>query len=178
MGIGGYGTQNLWQAGTETDPAEGYRFWWEDYPAKPQQYYGPSVGCGNHVAVQVDYNREYANQSYFYMSNYSNNQYASGHIGFKPNSNSAEWIDERTSRVSGCPYELANFGHTDWSYSQAESTLYGNRLLPISSYSYDFLDMYNNPPGDYTLLAASPFGLNSDGKSFTDQWYNFGTQPC
>lgn len=50
VGIGGSCQQcNLFQAGTETDPLQHYRFWWEAFPSNRQQFQGPSVGPGNQV---------------------------------------------------------------------------------------------------------------------------------
>src|SRR6478609_5731951 len=56
VGLGGFNGTNLWQAGTESDHAEGYRFWWEYLPGANIIYAGPSVSCNQAVNVEVDYN--------------------------------------------------------------------------------------------------------------------------
>lgn len=176
VGLGGSYGANLWQAGTETDAYEGYRFWWEYYPNKPQIFAGPYVSHGDLVSVEVDYNYTFAGQSYVYMANYTRGTYWSTHVSFAPDTHSAEWIDERSSDYnSGCLHPLENYGHTNWTYAQAESSNYqSNKLLPISSFDYYDVIMWQNPPSDWTLL-SDPGPLGSDGKSFTDTWVRHGT---
>jgi hypothetical protein len=73
VGIGGVNSSSIWQAGTETDPEQGYRMWYEAFP-NSIVYAGPAVSPGNQVYVNVDYNWTYSNESYVYMYNYANGQ--------------------------------------------------------------------------------------------------------
>lgn len=108
IGIGGYSSSQLWQAGTETDHAEGYRFWWEKVGAGgvPIQYQEPAVACGNYVDVEVDYNYSVLGKAYLWMQNYTNGQYWSHQESFVPaiTARSGLWrgqavVQARTMRV-------------------------------------------------------------------------------
>jgi len=168
----GLGSANIWQGGTETDWDQGYRFWYEAFPKIGIHYAGPPVGCGDHVAVQVDYNKTVANASYIYMSNYSNGQYWSTSYGngFVPGSNQADWIVERT-QCSGGAFALQQTGQTNWSYVQAESiTVNNDALEPAGAFNYQVIAMWEGS----TELAHTN-GLGSDQKSFSVYFDNSGT---
>lgn len=181
-GDNGFGVSNpnLWQGGTELD-ASGNYFWWENYPTQSEQKISTSsisVGCNDQVNGEVDWNYTYANDSYVYLANYTRNQYWSHKLAWKPSLGSAEWIDER----SGCfgtshIHYLANFGFDDWTYAQAADHGYGSNVLPITSYPYSGITMYD--PNNYpNSTLAYPTGLFSDGKSFNNFFQNSGTATC
>lgn len=178
VGLGGYGaTANLWQAGTETDWYEGYRFWYEYVPGNTILYAGPAVGCGNHVSVEVDYNYSVSGKSYLLMQNYSNGQYWSTQQSFVPNQGSAEWIVERTSCATNINnpknYALSNTTNVNWSAAQAANTNNGNLGEPISWYAYSALSMSQNG-----VDLSDNSGLGSGGGSFTTYYHNSGISYC
>ncbi|MGH2501819.1 MAG: G1 family glutamic endopeptidase [Ktedonobacterales bacterium] len=171
----GRGSANIWQGGTESDYPQGYRFWYEAFPKTSITFAGPAVGCSDHVAVQVDFNTTVANQSYIFMSNYSNGQYWSKTYGngFVPGSNQVEWINERPS-CSGGLWALQPTGTTSWTYAQAESRVVNNDALePAGAYNYQIISMYQGS----TELAGSS-DLLSDQESFFVNYYHTGTSSC
>lgn len=171
----GLGNTNLWQGGTETDAWNGYRFWYEFATQTTGTiiYAGPPVGCGDHVAVQVDYNYTVANQSYVYMSNYSKNKYWSTSRSVQPGSNQAEWIVERTQCGDHHGYALQQTGQTDWSYVQAATAASQDHIQPAGAFNYQDISMYENG----TQLAETS-GLFSDQKSFDVYIDATGTSQC
>jgi hypothetical protein len=176
IGIGGYSSSQLWQAGTETDHAEGYRFWWEKVGAGgvPIQYQGPAVACGNYVDVEVDYNYSVLGKAYLWMQNYTNGQYWSHQESFVPSNNSAEWIVERTSCGSGKNYALAPFGSVNWDSAYAANTTTGGNVgQPITYYNYSELPMYQNG-----VDLSDNSGLGSGGTTFTTYYHSSGVSYC
>lgn len=110
VGLVGVNGSHLWQAGTESDHAEGYRFWWEYVPGAPIIYAGPAVGCNQAVNVELDYNYSVSGMAYLWMYNYYNGQYWSTYKSFVPGNNTAEWIVERVGCGTGKNYALAPTG--------------------------------------------------------------------
>lgn len=176
IGIGGYGTPHLWQGGTESDHAQGYRFWYEAVVSSTSQivYAGPAVTCGNSVSVQVDYNYTVAGNSYVYMANYTKGQYYSTYRSFTPSNNSAEWIVERTSCGTNLNYALAPTSQVPWSSAYAASTsVLNDAHLSISSFANQAVTMYQN-----SVLLSYPSSLSSGGTSFINYYVNSGVSYC
>ncbi len=182
VGLGGFYNDNLWQAGTFESPKTGYYFWWEAFPTQYAQVITNFVlGCGDQVAVDVNYNRSCSNQSFAYMDDYTADTYFStGCVNFTPDTNTSEWIDERPSILSGnsyCTPQLLDFGQVSWYYSTAYSTWYGNTMMRINQYNDLQIVMTNNGLSGTSL--ASPGGISSNnGGSFTDYWQSPGTSNC
>lgn len=177
VGIGGDGSSNLWQAGTETDHAEGYRFWWEKVApvgGVSIQYQGPAVGCGNYVDVEVDYNYTVPGQAYLWMQNYSTGNYWDHQESFAPSNNSAEWIVERTSCGTNTNYALAPTSKVNWDSAYAANTTVDyNDDLPISNWNYYQANMYQNG-----VDLSDNSGLGSGGTTFTTSYHNSGVSYC
>lgn len=167
VGIGGvFGNQYLFQAGTETDPVENYRFWWEAAP-NPVHYQGPAVSPGNEVYVEVDYNRTCGGQSYAFMYNYATGGYwGTPCQSFTPDQGSADWIVERGSVWCGSyygPTTLAQTTQVNWHSDFADSTnAGGNTDHNIGYYNNTEVDMVDN---GYFLESTSVLGTGGDGGS-------------
>jgi hypothetical protein len=174
VGIGGYGSNNLWQAGTETDHAEGYRFWYEDVPNDNIIYAGPTVHSGDFVYVEVDYNYNVRNEAFLSMYNQNNGQYWSTQKSFVPGGNSVEWILERTSCGTSKNYALAPITNLNWSDAYEENTYSGNYVVPITNWGTLYeTTMYQNG-----VDLSDNSGIGSDGASFTTYYHHPGTSYC
>ncbi len=173
IGLGGYNSSNLWQAGTETDHANGYRFWYEYVPGSNIIYAGPAVACGDSVYVALDYNQTVPGKSYVYMYNYVNGQYWSTSKSFVPSNNSAEWIVERTSCGTNKNWALTPFGTVSWWSLSAASSNYANDVNePLTYFSHAELNMYQNG------VDLSDNSTVSGGNSFATFYHNSGTSYC
>jgi len=173
VGLGGFNGTNLWQAGTESDHAEGYRFWWEYLPGANIIYAGPSVSCNQAVNVEVDYNYSVGGKAYLWMYNYYNGQYWSATKSFVPGNNTAEWIVERTSCGTNKNYALAPINTVNWSAAYAASTSFDNDIVHGVSYFPDFeAKMYQNG----TLLSDN--STVSGGEYVATYYHNSGVSYC
>ncbi len=177
VGIGGVSGNNLWQAGTESDHAEGYRFWYEDYPTQSMIYAGPAVGCNQAVNVEVDYSYNVGGKAYVWMYNYYNGQYYSATKSFVPDRSTAEWIVERPgcSLTTSKNWALAPIGTVYWSSTYAASTSYDNDIVHdlgyFSSYYYPE-DMYQD-----NVLLSNNSGV-SGGEYFSTYYDHSGVSYC
>lgn len=172
IGLGGWGSSHLWQAGTETDAAEGYRFWYEFVPGSNIIYAGPAVTCNDFVYVHVDYDYTYYNLAYVYMWNRNNGQYWSTTKSFVPSNNSAEWIVERYSCGSD-NWELTYTSDVYWSSaSAANTTVYSNGTQPFTDFWYSQLNMYQNG-----VDLSDNSGVYSTD-DFTTYYHHPGTSTC
>lgn len=175
VGIGGYNSNDLWQAGTETDHAEGYRLWYEAASSLTSNliYAGPAVACGNSIWVEVDYNYSVSRKAYLDMENYSNGQYWATTKSFQPSNNSAEWIVERPSCPTG-NYAYAPFTNVNWTDAVAASTSYYNDVpFSITSFAYSKL----NPYQDGVELSSNS-APSSGGNAFTTTYLHSGNSFC
>ncbi len=173
VGLGGVNGTNLWQAGTESDHAEGYRFWWEYLPGANIIYAGPSVSCNNSVNVEMDYNYSVSGMAYLWMYNYSNGQYWSATKSFVPGNNTAEWIVERTSCDTNKNYALAPINTVSWSEAYAASTSYNNDIVHALTYFPHYvLNMYQN-----NVLLSDNSSV-SGGEYFSTYYHNYGVSYC
>lgn len=175
VGIGGVSANNLWQAGTESDHAEGYRFWYEDYPTQNMIYAGPSVACNQSVYVEVQYNYDISGEAYVYMYNNSNGQYYSATKSFVPNNHTAEWIVERP----GCSltqiknWALAPIDSVYWTSVYAASTSYDNDYVHDLAYFSNYAEsMYQN-----NVLLSDNSSI-SGGTYFLTYYHNAGVSYC
>ncbi len=176
VGIGGDSGTHLFQAGTESDYPDGYRFWWEDVPRHQSIVYaGPSVYCGNKVNSYVSYNYDVAGQAYLWMYNYQNGQYWSyaDTASFIPGSNSAEWIVERPACQTG-NYALAPISNVNWTNGWAGSTTSDNDLAQsIEAFAPEEPTIVQNG-----VLLSDNSGIGYDGESFTTYYHASGVSYC
>jgi hypothetical protein len=168
IGLGGYGTGSLIQAGTGIDAGDNLYAWFEYLkPGRqfPIQRTGLAVHPGDHIHIWVNYvySNNYAN---LYVTDLttgrsSNNiVFALGHKYY--DGSSAEFIDERPSlTVNGSFTSLENFGTTNW--SQARSMTTGGGWGTLSSFNHVRINM------QASHLLASPSALTSS-TSFSDHW--------
>lgn len=171
VGLGGWYSTYLWQAGTTEDFATGYHMWWEAYPLNYEQINSRNLSCGDHIQAEVDWNVNRAGQSYVYIVDKNNGDYISGPYAFTPDLQSADWIDERSGcTLGGTPkyYFLADFQYVQWSNANAKLDNNGADYQPISAFQnsqvtmYESLSPYNN--------MTSPGNLGGGGNNFQDNW--------
>jgi hypothetical protein len=132
VGFDGWGSNDVFQAGTEADAncsSTDYYFWYEWYPAGSVKVSQP-VGPGDWVTVEVQYTTASPHGTAFLSNGTSGTAFS-----FNPPSgttyvgNSAEWIVERPT-VNGSLPDLANY----------------------------FFDLFNNNPQAYNGHSYSPGG--------------------
>lgn len=173
VGIGGvYGNQHLLQVGTALLTDRRFHLFYELYP-NPPVISSQSFGCANAFTAEVDYN-VYSTGTYknhISIKNLSTGytlDYTVRDSQFKPNMQSAEWIDERPSCSSSLT-DLADFHYVGWTNPRARSNTNGANLSGIGSFTNSVIVMQDNK--QHTL--AKPDGLNSNN-TFKDRWYNTG----
>ena len=173
VGIGGvYGSQHLLQVGTALLPDGRFHLFYELFP-KPAVISSKTFRCADAFTAEVDYNltSKGANKNHIFIKDISAGftlDYVVPDSQFKPDMQSAEWIDERPSCSSSLT-DLANFHYVVWTNPQARSNTNGAVLRGISSFANSAIVMQDNK--QHTL--AKPDGLNSNN-TFKDRWYNAG----
>jgi len=173
VGIGGvYGNQRLLQVGTALLTDGRFHLFYELFP-NPPTISTQSFGCANAFTAEVDYNlySRGANKNHVYIKNLSTGftlDYTVSDSQFKPDMQSAEWIDERPSCGSGLT-DLANFHYVNWTGIQVRSNTNSAGLSGAGSFSNNALVMQDK--NQNTL--AKPDGLNTNN-TFKDRWYNAG----
>ncbi|GAC1424043.1 MAG: hypothetical protein PVS3B3_37780 [Ktedonobacteraceae bacterium] len=174
VGIGGvYGSQHLLQVGTALLTDGRFHPFYELFP-NPPMISNQSFSCGNAFTAEVDYNfySRGTNKNHIFIKNISTG-FTLDHIvpdsRFKPDMQSAEWIDERPS-CSRSLADLANFHYVGWTNLQARSNSNGAGLSGIGSFANSTIVMQDNK--QHTL--AKPDGLNPNN-TFKDRWYNAGS---
>lgn len=186
VGLGGFYNENLWQAGTTEDPSDGYFFWYEAYPLiQAVKLTNNRLYCGDTVAVDVNYNISCSNGVFAWMEDYTHYTYQTSNNGnclsFTPDLNTADWIDERPTFYDygvQCHTTLYDFVNVNWSDVAAYSTWYYNNYMTLIQYNDLMIEMTDNGSSSSTRL-AEPGQVNSNnGSSFTDIWYNAGTNTC
>ncbi len=174
VGIGGvYGSQKLLQVGTALLTDGRFHLFYELFP-NPPVINSKGFSCANAFTAEVDYNFMSIgkNKNHISIKNLSTGfrlDYIVPDGQFKPDMQSAEWIDERPSCNSNLT-DLANFHYSSWTNLQARSNTKGGGLFGISSFANSALVMQDNK--HHTL--AKPDGLNANS-TFKDRWYNGGS---
>ena len=174
VGIGGvYGSQHLLQVGTALLADGRFHIFYELYP-NPPVISRQSFGCTNAFTAEVDYNL-YSTGTYknhIFIKNLSTGftlDYTVHDSQFKPDMQSAEWIDERPSCRSSLT-DLTNFHYVGWTNPQARSNTKNAPLLGISSFTNSAIVMLDNKQH----LLAKPDSLKANN-TFKDRWYNAGS---
>ncbi len=173
VGIGGvYGNQHLLQVGTALLTDGRFHPFYELFP-NPPVISSKSFRCADAFTAEVDYNltSKGANKNHVFIKDISAGftlDYVVPDSKFKPDMQSAEWIDERPSCSSSLT-DLANFHYVVWKNPQARSNTNNGVLSGIGSFANSVIVMQDNK--QHTL--AKPDGLNSNN-TFKDRWYNTG----
>jgi hypothetical protein len=132
--------------------------------------------CADRVDVEADYNRSAPNTSYIWLQDYTSGHYVAETYGAIPGQHSADWVDERTDckPINGNYRLLADFVTVGWTgaYAAASDTAGGN-VENLTYWQYWRTVMTNDGTPNTSTL-ASPLLPGSDGKSFSDYWYNNG----
>ncbi len=108
VGIGGYNSGKLVQAGTSTEGLNTHKAWYELLPHAPVYLNSLTINAGDSIHVYISFQR--ANGIFeYYIANDSTGNSASGYVDAPTSTyydgTSAEWIVEN---ASGC--QLGNFG--------------------------------------------------------------------
>jgi len=172
IGLGGYTSQKLIQAGTAYFPNEGTPRAWYEYLAAGSQ--NPPVTMSSVVVRAGDRIHAYVavqkstGQTTFYLYNTANGTNSSVVLNLSVSTyydgSSAEWIDERPS-VGGAPTPLGNFGSAVWTNVQAQNSV--GSWLPFGASNPDRIKMLSS--NDLSTLAYP--NAPSNNSSFTDVYY-------
>lgn len=158
MGLGGWGTGRLIQAGTGTATNNQHTAWWEAISpgeSLPPQYYPALIfGPSSYMGFYAGYNRALLRAD-FYLSNESTGQVipVSAGLGEKYyDGSSAEAITERPGNEKGGNYPLLNFNYeTFWNVTYQNAF---NEVRPIGVGPYHAqIWMTNSGTPSGTLLA-------------------------
>ncbi len=164
MGIGGWHSEHLIQAGTGTATNNQHTAWWEAISpsgALPPQYYPALIfGPSSYMGFYAGYNRAQL-KAYFYLSNESTGQVipVTAGLGEKYyDGSSAVAITERPGNGSGGYYPLLNFNYeTFWNVTYQNAF---NEVRPIGvGPAHSTINMTNTGTASGTLL-AEPGGLS------------------
>ncbi len=174
VGLGGYYSDNLLQAGTTLLADGTFHIFYELYP-NPPVISSQGFGCASSFTAEVDYNYTSTgpNKNHIYVKNTSTGYTVDvlvANATFQPDLQSSEWIDERPSCNSGLT-DLADFNYLGWSSPLARTNTSGAGLATINTFANTDLMMQDQNTG--TTL-AKPDGLNAGG-TFKDRWYNAGS---
>lgn len=134
VGIDGWGSLDVLQAGSESDAScesQEYYAWYEWYSKETGTAQGPEVKIGGGFTVSpgddiwVEVWNTSSTQGYFYIFNYATGQAVS--LSFPPPpgtrliGNTAEWVIERPTLPNGNLSSLAAYGSEYFSYCEAET---------------------------------------------------------
>jgi hypothetical protein len=172
VGLGGYFANPLVQGGIALQSNGKFYLFYEIAPNYAPTYSYSSFACKDHIQANVSFNSSACpNESRALIEDLSaNTAIDSGCINVKPDIQSAEWIDERPTCPSGGFTQLANFNYISWSDVEISPT--GRPFEGIANLVHTQLLMQD--ANDNYL--ASPDGLDVSGSNtFTDRWYNYGT---
>lgn len=173
VGLGGDSAQPLFQAGTYWDRYT--RRWFAFFEEVP----GPAatelaqVSCGDNISARVDYGQTCANESYFYVGDFSNGNYWSHCENFEPGYETAEWIAEASGCGGGKWWQMAKFSQYGFTYAQSGASL---QYYPISYWNTEIRYYSTDPSGEN--MRAEPGYLGADGMSFGMNWHQYGTTTC
>lgn len=172
VGIDGYSDGTVEQIGTDSDTNNRgqpvYYAWYEMYPAYPVNL-ALTIKPGDTITAEVKFDST-ANMFQLTITDsnfgtFSTTQSSSSLM----QRSSAEWIAEAPSS-GGRVLPLANFGTV--TFTQCSVTMTSGSGSIVSSYwQNDPLTMVTGT-GHKTTIKAQPFGLSSDGSSFSVQWFH------
>lgn len=175
VGLGGWGTGKLIQAGTGTATNNQHTAWWQAfYPGGsiPPQYYPALVfGPSSYMGFYAGYNRAQL-KAYFYLSNESTGQVIPVVVGMGEkyyDGSSAEAITERPGNGAGGYYPLLNFNYeTFWNVTYQNAL---NEVRPIGvGPAHSKITMTNTGTAFGTLLSeASALSL---GQNYSVYYHN------
>ena len=175
VGIDGWGSGDVLQAGSESDAycviginSQYYSAWYEWYPYGEVRIGGFPVAPGDELFVEVWHTS--ATQGYAYLVNYNNNQAVQ--VGFTAPAgtylvgNSAEWVVERPT-VGGSYANLTNYiADPFWSayaytesyalYTPSSASAYGITMLDNSGYGISYPQ----------LVGSEAFVMHDEGSAW------------
>ena len=154
VGIGGYGSSDLIQAGTSEESVGGhanYYAWTEILPAPSSQLSGFAVSPGN--SITVDVNQVSAGSWTITVTNHSTGKVATKNFNYVSTHSSAEWIHEAPT-VGGTQARLATTTKANFDGGTV------NGSTPIGS-AGTLHEIQLVGPTD-----ATPSGLDSDQNGF------------
>ncbi len=174
VGLGGYYSDNLLQAGTTLMADGTFHIFYELYP-NPPVISSQSFGCASSFTAEVDYNYTSTgpNKNHIYVKNTTTGYTVDvvvANATFQPDLQSSEWVNERPSCNSGLT-DMANFSFLGWTSPLARTNTNGAGLATINTFANTYLMMQDQNVG---ATLAKPDGLNADG-TFKDRWYAAGT---
>lgn len=184
VGIGGWFGSNLLQTGIALRADGHFYLFREAYPNGPVFVALNSSGrCGDHMYARASYKnaRDNANGAFTIVEDLTTGQalygLGSDYGSFRPDIQSADWFDERPGCANFNYTDLANFHYTQWSNALATANYTGATPTPISHFTNQLVYDYdaNKVIGQTGYIVAEPTVLNGDGKSYTDYWYDPGT---
>ncbi len=174
IGLGGYGTASLIQAGTGIDASNHYYAWWE--------YLGPfksginihrvnslAVHPGDHLHVYVSYSRANAVAN-FYLANDTTGKARPIIVRNLPqkyyDGSTTEFIDERPA-INEKYSHLKNFGANHWWKAKAQA--WGGNWQKLGDVNHIRIHMrfVKNGP-----QFAAPGFLQAGNTSFQDNWFH------
>jgi hypothetical protein len=165
VGIGGYNSQDLIQAGTEQDVlgngSTRYYAWWEILPF-PENPISMAVHPGDTMQVTVRTVSGGKSSSWeIFIKNKTTGASFTKKLTYSSSFSSAEWIEEAPT-VNGQIAPLADFGTVTFNNSQAG---YNGHVVSISGGPYTAIDI-QDPHGQ----KAAPGPLSNNGETFSDTW--------
>jgi len=140
-GIGGYGTNNIVQAGADINAllfggSTQYELWFEDYPYGPVYTLSPAIRPGDTLYIQTTWLNSGSSGSYVYYMNETTGKYTYLYFNGKYyDGSSADYIYEATNK------QYCSWGHVNFSDCNActEINTWGNagNLNFIGLHMYD-----------------------------------------
>lgn len=177
VGLGGYGTEKLVQAGTEADRRNGrnvYYAWYEylgSSGAGVSQISLPSITVrpGNRIHTYVSFQRSNGVLN-CYVANNTNGTSQSVIVNLPTSTyydgSTAEWIDERTNVNGNGNTNLTNFGTINWTNCQAYLSS-SSKWVSLGSQTYDRIIMVSYDSDHHYLTEPDALSSNT---SFTNRW--------
>jgi len=164
VGIGGYSSNDLIQAGTEQDISGGrasYYAWWEILPF-PETRISMTVHPGDTMLVQVyTVGLKRSSNWVIVIKDQTTSATFTKKLTYSSSFSSAEWIEEAPT-VNGQIAPLADFGTVTFNNCQTD---YNGHIGSISSGPNTAIDI-QDPHGQ----KAAPGPLSSNGETFSDTW--------
>ena len=179
VGIGGFNSPDLWQAGIENDysTSGGPFYWYDEFPKTGIIKITPGIGytCGDELYTYVDYNYTTPGDAYYIITDRTTGKGMMNEYNYAPSQNSAEWIDERPGCGGNNNYALGNFYTDEWSgyYWDVEGNFYS--IGGSGSYYYEaYINQNGNIayPGSLYQVGSHP------AAGFIDWYDGTGTSGC
>lgn len=185
VGLGGWNSTHLIQAGTESDltthwygNTTNYYVWTEQLPDQPteQKVSNFPVSPGDQMYVHIEYathvdgSGNTVGNTTFYIENLTQSNYtywvtSSVNAINDYDGSTAEWVDERPT-VGGSLPNLAKFGSVNWTNLYAATPSVSSKL---GDWGRDQIVMENGS----TVLASPNADYNYNNNSFTNYWYSY-----